>query len=133
MKNSNTIELESKVIQQYVIKSKRSRFLAFIQTEKNRKKFIQEFSHMNFLDFDRFERVLMDEQEVIFQRLKHFPTFKDCYVLSEIQQLDKRRIDIETALVEIIGSDAGSIVVFGEGELVYIEAEGLNNRWISKL
>jgi ribosomal protein L11 len=32
-------------------------------------------------------------------------TIKDCYVISENQRIDKKRLDIDTALTETIGAD----------------------------
>jgi hypothetical protein len=36
------------------------------------------------------------------------------------------------ALRETIGADCGTLLVFGEAEIIYAEAEGFSNRWISK-
>lgn len=38
----------------------------------------------------------------------------------------------QTALTETIGADQGTLLVFGDAEILYSEAEGFNNRWISK-
>ena len=41
--------------------------------------------------------------------------------------LDQRRSFRET-----IGTDQGTLLVFGDAEILYAEAEGFNSRWISK-
>jgi hypothetical protein len=57
---------------------------------------------------------------------------KYCYLISEISELDKRRLDIDTALNEIIGYGMGTLIVFGDAEIVFYEGEGPSDRWISK-
>lgn len=129
---TSNIDIETKVIQRFVITTKRDRYLAFIKKEKTREKFINELHHMNFLQPDLFDTVKGNEYEFIKQRLKVSGNIKDCYVISENQRIDKKRLDIDTALTETIGADQGTLLVFGDAEILYSEAEGFNNRWISK-
>ena len=129
---SNNIDIESKVIERFVIKTKRERYLTFIKSEKTRPRFINDLSHINFLREDLFDKVEGNEFEFIKQRIKLLGNLKDCYVISENQLIDKKRLDIDTALTEIIGADLGTLIVFGDAEILYSEAEGFNNRWISK-
>ena len=79
-----------------------------------------------------FDKVEGNEHEFIKQRIKLLGNLKDCYVISENQRIDKKRLDIDTALTETIGADQGTLLVFGDAEILYSEAEGFNNRWISK-
>lgn len=129
---TNNVDLEIKVIQRFVIKTKRARYLAFIKSDKTREKFINELHQMNFLQQDLFDTVKGNEYEFIKQRIKVLGNIKDCYVISENQHIDKKRLDIDTALTETIGADQGTLLVFGDAEILYSEAEGFNNRWISK-
>ena|SRR5687768_10041498 len=129
---TNNIDIESKVIERFVIKTKRDRYLTFIKSEKTRPKFINDLSHINFLREDLFDKVEGNGYEFIKQRIKLLGNPKDCYVISENQRIDKKRLDIDTALTETIGADQGTLLVFGDAEILYSEAEGLNNRWISK-
>lgn len=129
---TNNIDIEIKVIQRFVIKEKRDRYLDFVKNDKTRKKFISELHHMNFLDQDLFDRVEGNEYEYIKQRIAFLGTVNECYVISENDSIDKKVLDIETALKEVIGADQGTLLVFGDAEILYSEAEGFNNRWISK-
>jgi len=129
---TSNVDIETKVIQRFVIATKRDRYLAFIKKEKTREKFINELHHMNFLQQDLFDIVNGNEYEFIKQRLKVLGNIKDCYVISENQHIDKKRLDIDTALTETIGADNGTLLVFGDAEILYSEAEGFSNRWISK-
>lgn len=129
---TSDINIETKVIQRFVIRPKRDRYLSFINNLKSREKFINDLHHMNFLQQDLFDKVEGNEYEFIKQRIKALGNLKDCYVISENQRIDKRRLDIDTALTETIGADQGTLLVFGDAEILYSEAEGFNNRWISK-
>jgi hypothetical protein len=129
---TNNIDIESKVIERFLIKSKQNRYLTFIKNEKTRLKFINDLSHINFLRKDLFDKVEGNEYDFIKQRIKLLGNLKDCYVISENQRIDKKQLDIDIALRETIGADQGTLLVFGDAEILYSEAEGLNNRWISK-
>jgi hypothetical protein len=129
---TNNIDIESKVIERFVIKTKRDRYLNFIKSEKTRPKFINDLSHINFFREDLFDKVEGNEYEFIKQRIKLLGNPNDCYVISENQRIDKKRLNIDTALTETIGADQGTLLVFGDAEILYSEAEGFNNRWISK-
>src|SRR5688572_16618681 len=122
MSNPENFEIEKKVIERFIIKSKRERFLTFIQKDKTRIKFIKELSHINFLRDDLFEDVIGNEYEVVKAKISILKNIKDCYIISENNKLDQKRMDIKTALREIIGSDMGSLIVFGDAEIVYSEA-----------
>lgn len=130
-KNKQEIELE--VIHRFCIKSKKDRFRSFILNPKNRVKFIRELHNMSFLDFKLFNKILGDEGDLLRQRLKEYGLSQECYIISENEKIDQIFSDTENALREVIGSDLGSIIVFGNIDLVYCELEGFNNRWISKV
>lgn len=126
------LDLERKFIERFTLKTKRDRYLSFVQNEKTRKKFIRDLSHLKFLNKDLFVRVEADEHEVIQNRIKRIGDLKDCYVISENQNIDCKRLNIESAIRETIGADIGTLLIFGDAEIVFAEAEGFKNRWISK-
>lgn len=126
------IELETKLIKNFFIKEKQNRLIEFIQSEKNRKKFIAELNKSNLLNTKLFEEIKGNEYEIIESKIKNHNKIKDCYIISEISKLDGKRVEIEYALREIIASDCESIVIFGDCDIIYIEKEGFNNRFISK-
>jgi hypothetical protein len=125
-------DLETKVIKRFVVKTKQERFLNFVRNEKLRQKFIRELYNMNFLELELFEKVEKNEYEFIKQRVAFLKNVNDCYIISDNYRIDKKTIDIQTALNEAIGADSGILLVFGDAEIIYAEAEGFNNRWISK-
>jgi len=54
-----------------------------------------------------------------------------CYIISENKQIDRQIMDAESALIETIGYGMGTILVFGDAEIVYYEGEERGDRWIS--
>jgi hypothetical protein len=52
-------------------------------------------------------------------------------LISENSELDRKRFDIDTALSITIGYGMETLIVFGDAEIVFYEAEGQNDRWIS--
>jgi hypothetical protein len=128
---SNT-DIEIKVIERFVDKTKRERYLNFIKSDKTREKFIKDLHHMNFLNQDIFDKVEGNEFVFIKKRIEAIGNISHCYVISENKSIDKKQLDIETALRETIGADQGTLLVFGDAEILYSEAEGFKNRWISK-
>ena len=126
------LELERKVIERFVLKSKRDRYFNFIKSDKTRKKFNKELAHFRDLRLEKFEEVKSDKVKVIKDRIKSLGNIKDCYLISENSELDKKTLDIDTALNETIGLGMGTLIVFGDAEIVYYEAEGPSDRWISK-
>lgn len=132
MTTNSNLDLETKVIERFVIKTKRDRYLTFIKNDKTREKFVSDLHHMNFLHQDLFDKVDGNEFDVIKERIKSLGILKDCYLISDNPQLDKKRLDIDTALKETIGADSGTLIVFGDAEILYSESEGFNNRLISR-
>ena len=125
-------EIEKKVIERFVVKTKHDRYLTFLKNEKTRKKFTKELSHFRELRLEHFEEVKGDVRKIIKDRISHLGNIKNCYLISENVELDRKTLDIETALNETIGYRMGTFIVFGNADIVYYEAEGPNERWISK-
>ena len=125
-------DIEKKVIERFVVKTKRNRYLTFIESDKTRGKFVSELAHFRDLRQERFDEISGDEKKVIKDRIKGLGIIKDCYLISENSELDRKRLDIDTALSKTIGHGMGTLIVFGDAEIVFYEAEGPSDRWISK-
>lgn len=130
--NDNLIEFESKVINRFVIKNKQERYLQFINSQKHRGGFTGQLAHFNDLKYELFEEVIGNEKAIIKAKLASLGKFIDCYLISENPELDQKRMDIDTALNEVIGYGMGTLLVFGDAEMIYYEAEGPKDRWITK-
>ena len=128
----HNVDLETKLIKNFFVKEKQERLIEFIQTEKKRKKFINELNKNNLLKPNLFDKITENEYEIIQAKMGKIKELKNCYVISENKNLDGKINDINFALNHIIGSDIESIIIFGDCEIVYVEKEGFNNRLISK-
>ena len=126
-------DLEIKVIKRFVDKAKQDRYIQFVSSPKNRHKFIKDLSHFNFFQWDKFETVKGIEEQVIFRALKENNVAdRTCYVISENADIDTQMLDIKVAVSETVGYGMGTILVFGDADMIYFESETMNTRYISK-
>ena len=126
------LELEAKIIERFINKAKKDRYLTFIRSDKSRVKFTNELAHFHDFRDDLFEEVKGDVYQTIISRVNNLKRITDCYLISESSILDQKRLDINTALRETIGNGMGTLIVFGDAEIVYYEGEGPSDRLISK-
>lgn len=127
------IELESKVINRFLTKSRRDRYLQFLTSTKNRKKFIMDLHSGQFFQASAFERVTGIEEKVIKQALtQQGITTSTCYVISENASIDTQTLPLSEALQTVVGWGAGTILVFGDADLIFVGLDGLRNRYINK-
>ncbi|ALJ00706.1 hypothetical protein [Rufibacter tibetensis] len=126
--------LEAKVIKGFINSTKIERYLGFISNDKTRSKFTKDLSKAGIFQEGMFERINGDEVRAIKERIKDLGNTDDCYIISENSIIDSKRYNIETALNKAISpwSDTGTLIVFGDAEVIYREAEGMHNRWISR-
>jgi hypothetical protein len=90
--------IETKVIERFVVKSKRDRYLTFINNYKTRYKFTNELAHFHDLRQELFEEVKGDEKNKFRNGIKNLRNINDCYLISENSELDMKRLDIDKAL-----------------------------------
>jgi len=131
MQVNNELEIEQKFIERFVMKNKRDRYLEFIKNNKNRSKFTQKLAHFQDLRYELFEEVIGPESQLIKERIKYLGKLKDCYVISESAKFDQKRLGIDIAIDGVVGCGMGTLIIFGDNEIVYYEAEGPGDRWIS--
>ena len=130
---TNNIDLEIKVIKKFVISTKQDRYIQFVSSPKNRHKFISDLSHFNFFKWDLFEAVNGIEGQIILQVLKKNNVVDTtCYVISENSDIDTKTLDIKEAVTETVGLGMGTILVFGDADIIFFESETMNTRYISK-
>jgi hypothetical protein len=129
------INLETKVIRKFVLKEKQERYLTFIQKDKTRYKFLNDLYHPTFFRVDLFKQISgqheSDEIKEVIQQLN----VSDCYIISTNRDIDGKRMDTDRALKEALSdwADRGTLLIFGDAEIVYREHEGPKDRWISRL
>ncbi len=126
--------LEIKVIKKFVVKAKQERYVQFVSSVRNRQKFINDLSHFNLFQWDQFELVTDIEEQFILERLlKNAISDKLCYVISENDKIDTKTLETKMAISETVGLGMGTILVFGDADMIYFESETMKLRYISKI
>jgi hypothetical protein len=130
---TQNLDLEIKVIKKIVGKTKQDRYIQFISTPKNRHKFIHELAHFNDFKLDLFQEILKIDEQIISATLnKNKIPSKTCYLISENVGLDTKTMDIAKAVQETVGYGMGTILVFGDADIIFYEGESMKTRYISK-
>jgi hypothetical protein len=126
------LALEIKVINRFSAKNKRERYLQFAALAKNRKKFIADLHGGSFYEKSMLERVIGIEEDVICQALKKLGiATRSCYIISENTNHDTLTLALNEVLPKVVGWGAGTMLVFGEADLIFVELDGLKNRFIA--
>jgi hypothetical protein len=123
-------ELEILTINRYFQKDKAKRFVDFVMKDKNRAKFISTLAHTRDLDYSKFRKVEKREKEFVMEMLSKQKLSK-CYVISENKKIDGLYMNSEKALDSTIGYGMGTILVFGDAEIIFYEGEEPGNSWVS--
>ena len=120
------IPLEIKVIKRFFKKEKQERFIGFVSSVKNRKKFILELSHLKDLKWEYFTEA--PSIDIINTAVKGIAD--SCYVISESSAVDGSCLPIDQALA-LTDSGFAMILVFGDANQIYYEGEPPHNRFLS--
>jgi hypothetical protein len=125
--------LEILIIKKFIENSIQDRYIQFVTSIKNRHKFIRDLPHFRHFKWELLERVDGNIELEIFTALqKSKIENKNCYVISENSEIDKKTLDIKEAIQKIVGYGMGTILVFGEADMIYYESETIKERYISK-
>ncbi len=89
------------MINKFVLKSKRDRYIVFIQKENTRSKFLNDLSHGEIFDGELFEKINGSEDDLLKTIVKKLEV-QDCYVISENKSIDGQRLSIQEALSKAI-------------------------------
>lgn len=125
-RSSMNIPLEIKVIKRFFKKEKQERFIGFVSSVKNRKKFILELSHLKDLNWEYFTEA--PSIDIINTAVKGIAD--SCYVISESSAVDGSCLPIDQALA-LTDSGFAMILVFGDANQIYYEGESPHNRFLS--
>jgi hypothetical protein len=114
------INLEIKVIEKFIDKAKQDRYIHFVSTNKNRRKFIKILAHFRHFKWDLFEEIKGHEKQLILSTLQQnkLPN-QTCYIISENSNPDTKTLELEEAINETVYSDMGTILVFGDADVIF--------------
>jgi hypothetical protein len=124
-------EQEQKLIDKFVIKAKQDRYYTFLSKEKIRHKFTEELYHFRDFNWKLFREIPGNEREsrIITVELEK-RNISTCYVISVDPEYDGQFITSEEAVENILGTE-GTILIFGNTDIVYYEGEAPGRRYIS--
>ena len=124
---------EEQLIKNFIVASKRERYLSMFESRRGRSKLIEGFYHLRDLDVDLATKVPSGEQSTkrIFQILKNKAAPDICYVISTNDKLDGKEAMLLNVLEEIVGTcNDGTFVSCIPGKLGYYEGEDIDTRLI---
>jgi hypothetical protein len=136
MGTASQAEHEEGTTKAFVVRGRQERFLSFLSTPKNRKKFTKELPHFRWFDL-RFATAVpwnVDPKLKLWDRhlqgianvcrvLRSKGAGPTCWVISEHSKLDGQELQLESALESVIGSGMGTILSCIPGKLAYFEGE----------
>ena len=99
---------------------------------KGRRKFNKLLAHNIQLNpqYSRLVDSNLSAVDDILSLLRKFGAGNQCYVLSEIQEIDRQSLDLIEALNASVGNDAGTFVSSIPGKLGYFEYEDIGERYL---
>jgi hypothetical protein len=109
----------------------RSRWLGMVEATKGRRKFLEFLHHGSHALDDRFLQDVGDWDAVaIVHRLRQLGADSRCYLFSEWDQVDQKVLELEEAIVTLLGCQMGSVASCVPGVLGYWEGEEPHDRYI---
>jgi hypothetical protein len=123
---------EEQFARSFIVRDKRDRYLSLLESKRGRLKLTNGFNHCHDLD-PRFAKPIPSNQQSaqsIETLLKRKGAPDTCHVMSDIRAIDGREMPLSEALLETVGSDAGTLISCIAGKLAYFELEGFDGRYI---
>lgn len=121
---------EQNFIKKFVIKDKQERYLGFLSKDKTRCKFTKELSHFKDLNWKLFTEIIGNAKQLIASQVKSDKNISTCSVISMNPEYDGKILPVDEAIENAIGIE-GTILIFGNAEIVYYEGEAPKKRFIS--
>jgi hypothetical protein len=125
-------QIEQILINKFIVKEKQNRYLKFLSKENTRRKFTKELYHFSDFNWKLFRKIpgSENERETITSKLKGKKNVSSCYIISDDSKFDGKIFSVEYAITNVVGIE-GTILIFGDAEIVYYEGEQRHNRYIN--
>lgn len=123
---------EAAFVRAFIIPAKQGRLLELLSNPKRRNSILQSLPHFRDLD-PRFAKQLSPSEQspkAIERLLLNCGALVECYLISEVNDLDMRTMPLASALEEILGNAGGTFMSCVPGTLGYFEGEEPNDRWL---
>jgi hypothetical protein len=123
---------EEILIKKFVEKDKQDRYLTFLSKDKTRKKFTEILYHFNDFNWKLFREIAgsENERETINLKVNSAKNISTCSVISADPDLDGKVLSVDAAIKKAVGIE-GTILIFGDADIVYYEGEAPKRRYIS--
>ncbi len=113
----------------FVVTQKRARYRLLLDSRKGRDKIRQSLAHSHDWD-SRFLQPVIGKPQEIHNTLRKMGAPANCYVLSENDRDDAKRMDLLEALAQTVGYGMGTVICCVPGRLAFYEGESPNQRYI---
>jgi hypothetical protein len=117
---------EPLIVRAFIQKSKQSRCIEMLSSQRHRRKFTAELAHFKWLD-ERFAHLIpastAHTAEELARLLRSKGASESVWVISEDTSIDARDCDLDTAIRHILGRGMGTILSCIPGKLAYFEDE----------
>jgi len=116
---------EEAIVKAFILPVRRERYLEFLKSPKNRKKFIDRLAHFNHLNPKFVVNIPSNQSSSsgILKLLFGRGAGDKCWVISENSDLDGQEMDLQYALKETVGCQMGTFISCIPGKLAYFEDE----------
>ncbi|HKV04948.1 MAG TPA: hypothetical protein VJO53_07565 [Candidatus Acidoferrales bacterium] len=121
---------EEALVDAFFEPSKKDRYKGFVRGARTRKKFLAELCHFRGLD-NRFKYTIPGVQQTvegIVALLNGYGAGDQCFVISDVKEIDGVRLSLEDAVGTVLGRTFGTFLSCEPGRLAYFENE--DGRWI---
>ena len=125
---------ERAFLEAFVIRQRRDRYLAMLESTRGREKFVAGLGHFRHFDPRFMVSIPPRDQtaEGIHRLLLKHGAVETCVVISENETLEGRELPLDEALDEVVGRLLATVLVTGPGPIAYYESEEPGHRVILK-
>ena len=123
---------EEALIRAFVVNTKRDRLAELLSNPKRRRKATASLAHFRDLDRRFVIELRPNEHDAdsVGRALRQRGAGETCHVISEIPELDGKRLPLKIALNEVIGRGMGTLLSCVPGALGYFEGEEPGDRCV---
>jgi hypothetical protein len=98
---------------------------------KGRNKFLKYLFHNISDELDpKYVKGVNGSSKDIYEKLKYKGAGKECYVISELSEIDGQVLILAEVLNQVLGRGMATILICIDNKLVYFEGEEANDRYI---
>lgn len=122
---------EETFIKTFVRKDRQERYLSLVTSKKGRNKFLKYLPHNISNELDpKYVKGVNGSSKDIYEKLKSKGVARECYVISELSEIDGQVLNLTEVLNQVIGRGMATVLICIDSKLAYFEGEEANERYI---